>query len=49
MFSEDIPFNVKERDVLIIEENEIIVDKVATSKRKKEIEELKICGYNLIP
>ena len=32
--------HAKEGDVLIIKKNEIIIDKEATLKRKKEIEEL---------
>lgn len=35
-----IPLESKEGDVLDISDNEIIIDKVATEKRKKEIEEL---------
>jgi hypothetical protein len=35
-----VPCDAKEGDVLIIKENEIIVDKEATLKRKEKIEEL---------
>jgi len=35
-----VPCHAKEGDVLIIKKNEIIIDKEATLKRKKEIEEL---------
>ena len=36
----ELPSDCKEGDILFIEENVIRVDKVATEKRRKEIEDL---------